>query len=165
MLTKAKAFPILRTPSLGFSKDLLNDPHIYQAQILHYVGPKISTLWPPKNTLSVWFHSVGDNLNWEKLPIVCLSAWFHLISLFSRNNVFRAKMYRTLKINLSICYNFCKKYFFPGSIFIHIKWKNLLKTFFISFDLENQICRYVHHHIRNQRLKIHEYSEFQINRS
>ena len=88
----------------------------------------------------VWFHSVGDDLNWGKLPIVCLSVWFHLISLFSESNHFRAKMYRTLNIDIFIRYNFCGQYFFPRSIFIDIKWKNFLKTFFFNFDLENQIC-------------------------
>lgn len=28
-LNKKKPFPILRAPSLGFSNDLLNDPHIF----------------------------------------------------------------------------------------------------------------------------------------
>ena len=36
-------------------------------------------------------------------------------------------------------------------------------TFFFSFDLENLIFGYFHNHIRNQRLKIRGYSEFQIN--
>ena len=86
------------------------------------------------------------------------------ISIFFENNGFRKKMYRTLNIYLFIRYNFCKLYFLSRSTFIDIKWKNLLKTFVFSFDLENQICGYFHHHIRNQRLKICGYSEFQINR-
>ena len=61
-------------------------------------------------------------------------------------------MYGILKIDLFIRYNFCRKYFLHRLILIDIKWKNLLKTFF-SFDLENQICEYFHHHVRNQRLK------------
>ena len=36
--------------------------------------------------------------------------------------------------------------------------------FLVSYGLENQIWGYFHHHIRNQRLKISGYSEFQINR-
>ena len=60
----------------------------------------------------------------------------------------------TLKIDFFIHYYFCKKYFFSRSIFIDIKSKNLLKIFFFSFELENQICGYFHNHIRNQRLKI-----------
>ena len=120
-------------------------------------GPKISTLWASKTTLSawfhlirddlnwerlrivwlsVWFHSIGDDLNWEKVSIVCLSLWFHLISFFSKNNSFRAKMCKTLKTDLFIRYNFCKKYFFPRSIFVDIKWKNLLKTFFLVLTLK-----------------------------
>ena len=106
---------------------------------------------------------VGDDLNWEKLPIVCLSVWFYLISFFSKNNTFSAKMCGTWKIDLFIRYNLCWKNYFPRSIFIDIKWKNLLKTFFCCFDLKNQICGYFHHHIRNQRLKIRGYSEFKIN--
>ena len=39
--------------------------------------------------------------------------------------------------------------------------KKLIKNIFFSFDLENQICGYFHHHIRIERLKIRE---FQINR-
>ena len=117
-----------------------------------------------KNTLSVWFDLIWDDLNWEKLPIVCLSVGFHLISFFSKNNGFRPKMRETLKIDLFIHYNFCKKYFFPISIFIDIKWKNLLKTFFLSFHPENKILGYFHYLIRNQCLKIRGYSEFQINR-
>ena len=42
--------------------------------------------------------------------------------------------------------------------------KKFVRKFFFSFDLKNQICGYFHHYIRNQRLKISEYSEFQINR-
>ena len=76
------------------------------------------------------FHLIGDDLDWEKLPIVCLSVWNHLISFFSKNNCFREKMSSTLKIDLFIRYNFCTKYFCPRSIFIDIKWKNFLKTFF-----------------------------------
>ena len=94
---------------------------IYQAQISHHVGPKISTLWASKNILSVWFYLIGDDLNWEKHPIVCLSVWFHLISFFWINNGFGAEMYETLKIYLFIFYNCCRKYFFPRSIFIDIK--------------------------------------------
>ena len=90
---------------------------------------------------------------------------FFLISFFSNNNGFRENMCRTSKIDLFILHNFCRNYFFSRSIFIDIKWKNLLKTFFFSnFVLENQICGYFHHRIRNQRLKISEYSEFRINR-
>ena len=103
---------------------------IYHAQISHHVGPKISTLWDPKNKLSVWFHLIGDDWNWEKLTIVCLSIWFHLVSFFLKNNGFRAIMYRTFNIDLFIRYNLCQKYLFPRSIFIDIKWKNLSKTFF-----------------------------------
>ena len=44
-----------------------------------------------------------------------------LISFFLKNNGFRAKMCETLKIDLSICYNFLGKYFFPRSIFNDIK--------------------------------------------
>ena len=73
-------------------------------------------------------------------------------------------MYGISKIDFFIHYNFCKKYFLPRSIFINIKLKDLLKTFFFSFDLENKICVYFHHHIRNQCFKIRWYSEFQINR-
>ena len=40
--------------------------------------------------------------------------------------------------------------------------KKLAKNIFFSFYLKNQICGYCHHHIRNQRLKIRGYSEFQI---
>ena len=29
--------------------------------------------------LSVWFHLIGDDFNWGKLPIVCLLVWFYLI--------------------------------------------------------------------------------------
>ena len=36
---------------------------IYQAWISHHLGPKISTLWASKNTLSVWLHLIGDDLN------------------------------------------------------------------------------------------------------
>ena len=68
----------------------------------------------------------------------------------------------TLQIDIFIRYSFCKIYFFPRSIIINIKWKNLLKTFFFSFDLKNQICGYFYH-IRNQRFKIHRYNEFQNN--
>ena len=42
--------------------------------------------------------------------------------------------------------------------------KKLVKNIFSFFDLENQICGYFHHHIRNQRLKIRRYSESDINR-
>ena len=83
--------------------------------------------------LSVWFHLIGDDLNWEELPIACLSVWFHLISFLSKNNGFLAKMCGTLKIDLSIHYNFCVEYFFPRSIFIDIKYKKWLWTlFFVS---------------------------------
>ena len=34
---------------------------------------------------------------------------------------------------------------------------------FFSFDLENQIYGYFYYHIRNQRIKIRGYREFQIN--
>ena len=73
-------------------------------------------------------------------------------------------MYKTLKIDLFTRYNFCEKYFFPRSIFIDIKFKNLLKTLFVIFYLNNQICGSFHCHIRNQRLKACGYSKFQINR-
>ena len=86
--------------------------------------------------LSVWFHLIGDDLNREKLPAVCLSLQFHLISFFSKNNGFRAKMYKTLKIDLFIRNNFCTIYFFPRSVFIDIKLKNLLKTFFLVLSLK-----------------------------
>ena len=43
------------------------------------------------------------------------------ISIFLKNNGFKAKMCRTLKIDLFICYNLCRKYIFPRSIFIDIK--------------------------------------------
>ena len=79
----------------------------YQAQISHHLGPKISTLWAPKNTLSVWFHLIRDDLNWKKLPTVYLPVWFHTISFFSKHNGFRANMCGTLKIDLFIRYNFC----------------------------------------------------------
>ena len=149
------------------------------------MSSKIITLWALKNTLSIWFHLIGDDLNWEKLPIVCMSVWFHLteddlnweklpivclsfwfhlISFFSKNNGFRAKMNETLKIDLFVLYIFCGEYFFPRSIFIDIKWKNLLKTLFFSFDLENKIFGYFHYHIRNECLKVYGYSNFQINR-
>ena len=75
-----------------------------------------------------------------------------------------AKMCTTLKIDLSIRYNYCRECFFPRSIFISKNEKSVLKTFFFSLDIENQICGYFHHHIRNQRFKIRGYSEFQINR-
>ena len=52
------------------------------------------------------------------------------------------KMCGTLKINLFICYNFYSKYIF------------------FSFNHENNIFGYFHHHIRDQRLKIRGYSEF-----
>ena len=58
------------------------------------------------------------------------------ISFFSKNNGIRVQMCRTLKIDLFICYNFHRQYFFPGSIFINIKWKNLLKTFFLVLTLK-----------------------------
>ena len=122
-------------------------------------GEKFPIVFP-----SVWFHLIGQDLNWEKRPIVCLFLWFHLISFFLKNNGFRAIMCKTLKIDIFILYNFCRKYFFTRSIFIDIIWqKNLLKTLFLSFDLKNKICGYFHHDIRNQRLKIHGYSEFHIN--
>ena len=80
-------------------------------------------------------------------PNVCLSVGFHLILFFSKNNGFRPKMCATLKIDVFIHYNFCRKYFIPRSIFIVIKWKNLLKTFFfLSFYLKNQIFRSYHIH-------------------
>ena len=67
-------------------------------------------------------------------------SFFHLkISFFLKNNGFREKMYTILKIDLLICYNFCRKYLFPRSIIIDIKRKNLLKTFFFSYDLENPL--------------------------
>ena len=109
-----------------------------------------------KNTLSLLFYLIRVDLNGEKLPIVCLSVWLHLISFFSKINGFRVKMCQKSKIDLFIRYNFCRKYFFPRSMFIIIKCKNLLKTFLFSFDLKNQICGYFHHHIRNQHLKIRE---------
>ena len=84
---------------------------------------------------------------------------------FSKNNCFVAKMCRTSKIDLFIRYNFCRKFSFPRSIFIKFKWKKLVKNiFFFTFYLKNEICRYFHYHIRNQRLKIRGYGEFQINR-
>ena len=135
-----------------------------------FTRSKFDIMWVPKSPLyraqkiNCWFHLIGDDLNWEKLPIVSLSVWIHLISFFMKNNGFRAKVCWTLKIDLFIRYNFCRKYLFPRSIFIDITWKNLLKTFFLCFDLENKICGYFYHHIRNQRLKIREYSKFQINR-
>ena len=58
------------------------------------------------------------------------------ISFFSKNNGLIVKMYRTLKIYLCIPYNFCEDYFFPRSIFIDIKWNNLLKTFFLVLTLK-----------------------------
>ena len=42
--------------------------------------------------------------------------------------------------------------------------KKLIENIFFSFDHENKIFGYFHHRIRNQRLKIRGYSEFQINR-
>ena len=42
--------------------------------------------------------------------------------------------------------------------------KKLVENIFLNFDLENQICGYFHHYIRNQRLKIRGCSEFEINR-
>ena len=50
--------------------------------------------------LSIWFHLTEDDLNWEKLPIVCLSVWFHLISFFLKNNGFRAKMSEKKFLNI-----------------------------------------------------------------
>ena len=41
--------------------------------------------------------------------------------------------------------------------------EKLVKNIIFYFDLENQISGYFHHHIRNERLKIGGYSEFQIN--
>ena len=38
--------------------------------------------------------------------------------------------------------------------------KKLVKNFYFIFDLENQIYEYTHHHIRDQRLKIRKYGEF-----
>ena len=38
MLTKTKPFSILGAPSLGFSKDLLNDPRISHAQLLKFLS-------------------------------------------------------------------------------------------------------------------------------
>ena len=90
----------------------------------------------------------------------CLSVWFRWISFISNNNGFRAKMYGTLEIDLFIRYNFCRKYFSARSAFMDIERKNLLKTFFLSFYLENQICGYFYHHICNQLLKIRGYSQF-----
>ena len=52
------------------------------------------------------------------------SVWFHLILYFLKYNGFMAKMYEILKIDLFNRYNFFRKYFFPRSIFIDIKWKN-----------------------------------------
>ena len=121
--------------------------YFMQFILLSYVSCYFFTLFSPWNPV---LHSLSS-----------LHFLFHLISFLSKNNGFRAKMYGTLKIDLFIRYNFCKTYFFPRSIFNDIKWKNLLKTFFISFDLENQICGYFYHHIRNKRLKIRWYSEFQ----
>ena len=74
-------------------------------------------------------------------------------------------MHGASKIDLVIGYNFCRKYFFPRSIFIDIKRENLLKIIFFSFDLGNQICGYSHFHIRHMCLKIRGYDEFQINQS
>ena len=64
---------------------------------------------------------------------ICHGLWqflFLQISFFSKNVGFRVKMYGTSKIDLFIRYNLCRKYFFPRSIFIDIKWKKLSKTFF-----------------------------------
>ena len=132
---------------------------IYQAQISHHVGIKIFILRAPKNALSVWFPS------WDVyLPIVCLSVWFHLISFFSKNNGFRTKMYKALKIYLFIRYNFCSKYFVPRSIFMDIKWKNLLKKCLWVLTLKIEFAGIFIIIFRNQRLKIRGYSEFYGNR-
>ena len=69
-------------------------------------------------------------------PLIGFSSFVFWIPFFLKNNGFRKKMYRTLKIDLFIRYNFCWKYFFPRSIFIDIRWKNLLKTFFLVLTLK-----------------------------
>ena len=54
-------------------------------------------------------------------PLQVFAFVFLKIPFFSKNNALRAKTYGTLKINLFIRYNFCTKYFFPGSILFDIK--------------------------------------------
>ena len=54
-------------------------------------------------------------------PLIGFSSFFSLNLIFLENNGFRAKMHRTLKIDLFIRHNFCEKYFFLRSIFIDIK--------------------------------------------
>ena len=119
--------------------------------------------------VGIWFGKFDRNRKlhlFETAPLMGFNSFFLLkISVYSKNNGFREKMYSTLKIDLFIRYNFSRKYFFARSIFIEIKYKNLLKTFFYVFDLENQIRGYFYHYICNQRPKIRGYGEFQINRS
>ena len=112
---------------------------LYFLTALHNIStrPKFHIMWVPKSPLygpqKYIVFLIPFSRGWfelRKTPIVCRSVWFHLISFFSKNNDFRAKMCGTLKIDLFIRYNFCEKYFFPRSIFIDIKWINLLKTFF-----------------------------------
>ena len=79
-----------------------------------------------RNALFVWFLLIRDDLNWGRLPIVYLSVCLNLILFFSKNNDFRTKMYRTLKIDLFIRYNFCENNFFPRLIFIDIKYVGLV---------------------------------------
>ena len=96
------------------------------SQNLHFMGPK-------KYIVCL----ISFNRGWfelRKTPHrVPVSLIPFKISFFSKNNSFRAKMYGILKIDLFIRYNCCTEYFFPRSIFIDIKWKNLLKTFFFKF--------------------------------
>ena len=105
-------------------------PIVYLSVSFHLIRDDLNWEKLPIVCLSLWFHLITNDLNWEKLPIVCLSLRFHLIPFYSKNNRLRAKMYKTLKIDLFIGYNFCRKYFFPRSIFIVRKWKKLLKNIF-----------------------------------
>ena len=73
-------------------------------------------------------------------------------------------MLKTNNVYLNNIYNFRWKCFFKFCILAEIKSKNHDFYGFLWCQHENRLVENFRYHIRNQRVKIHKYSEFQINR-
>ena len=72
-------------------------------------------------------------------------------------------MFPTKDVYLDEVYNFCLKHFAKFCVLPEINTKNHDFYGFLWFHHESHLVANFHYHIRNQRVKIHKYSEFQIN--
>ena len=73
-------------------------------------------------------------------------------------------MIKTKNVYLDNIYNFCLEHLKKFCILAEIKSKNHDFYGVLWFHHENRLVANFHYHIRNQRVKIHKHSDFQINR-